>query len=373
MATNCTINGHKYYKINRKIGLKRSGSGAWIDDYKCFYGKNKADAERKYKDYLSSKDLDNILFKPLGYVIELWIKEVLSSSSLAPTTQLLYRSVYFRLMADSSIAAKPLLDVTPIMLQSFYNSLEAPYSQVKALHKSVRRFYKYMAGNYHIPDITTGIEIKNGAQIVDLRAFNNVSVWNINELKKVLDNLNGERFALLIILAVNTGARIGELLALEYTDIKNKQLYISKQTNELTTSEISVRAPKSINSYRVIPLSDSTLKAFEIHRHWHEAEQLRNGYQTNYIFTTNSGRLYCTRNIYRALDRYYKRIGVTRHRFHDFRHTFATMLSENGIPIEVASSLLGHSSINVTAKYYIGISDQRKSAAINQLAEMFRY
>ena len=375
MATNTEINGKKYYRIYRKVGLKRDSSGAWTDRYKNFYGRNKAEAEAKYNEYMNNRNISDYLLQPLGAAIECWLLEVFDHSALAPTTKHLYKSAYFRLMANNKIASEPVHKITPLQLQTFYNNLKAPFSQVKALHKCVRKFFKYVSVNYHIPDITVGIELHDTRKLknADLSGSNSVTTWNIDELRKVLNNLKNERLALLIILAINTGARIGELLALQYSDIRAGQLYISKQIDELTADVITIRPPKTANSYRSIPLTASTLKAIRKHKAWHLREQTANNYQTDFIFTTASGRLYCVRNVYRALDRYYKRIGVTRHRFHDYRHTFATMLSGSGTPIEVTSALLGHSSIEVTAKYYIGISDDRKQAAIDALEDTITF
>ena len=68
-----------------------------------------------------------------------------------------------------------------------------------------------------------------------------------------------------------------------------------------------------------------------------------------------------------ALERLYKRIGVPYHKFHSFRHTFATNLSRAGVPIEETSALLGHSSIEMTAKYYVDISTKRKMEAMKKV------
>ena len=50
--TNCTINGRKYYKISRKVGMKLNKNGIWVDDRKTFYGASKSEAEEKYDTYM---------------------------------------------------------------------------------------------------------------------------------------------------------------------------------------------------------------------------------------------------------------------------------------------------------------------------------
>lgn len=366
MSTNCTINGKNYYRICRKIGMKRNRSGAWVDDYKNFYGKTRKEAEQKYAAYMQQKQQPEFIRQPFGSAIEEWIRISFESCNLAPTTKRLYVKAYFRLMALDPIAATPLQDLKPLQLQTFINELQAPASQIQALHKLLRRFYKFLALNYEMTDITTAIELPQSRKNDVFSAFSRITVWNYDELQNVLLNLEKERFRLLVILAINTGARFGELLALQYNDIRGGQLYITKQTDDYS-DPVGIRPPKSARSNRVIPLSVDVLREIELHRAWHSVEMQRNGYKTDFIFTTCTGELYYKKNIYTALRRYYERIGVTHHRFYDFRHTFATMLSENGTPIEVTSALLGHENIATTAKYYVGISTEQKLAAISKI------
>ena len=95
------------------------------------------------------------------------------------------------------------------------------------------------------------------------------------------------------------------------------------------------------------------------------------GYETPFVFTTDSGNLNDYRNIVRACRRYYDTIGVEPKGFHTYRHTFGTLLCRNGIPIQVAASLLGHTDINVTARYYINVSDGEKIDAVESIAALF--
>ena len=108
------------------------------------------------------------------------------------------------------------------------------------------------------------------------------------------------------------------------------------------------------------------------HKLWQKKEMMKNGYRTEYIFTTDSGGFYDKRNINTACNRYYKKIGIEPKGFHTYRHTFGTMLCNRGIPIQTASVLLGHSDINITAKYYINVSLDEKTKAVNALADIMQ-
>lgn len=109
------------------------------------------------------------------------------------------------------------------------------------------------------------------------------------------------------------------------------------------------------------------LEGLARHSKWHIEEMKRNGYETEYVFTTASGKLYDPHNVRKALERFYKRIGVEYKEPHTYRRTFCTMLCRSGVPIQTASELMGHKNISVTAKFYANISNEEKADAINKL------
>ena len=157
-------------------------------------------------------------------------------------------------------------------------------------------------------------------------------------------------------------------------DIKGDILSINKQQSEITPidgngEKIHITNTKTASSNRLIPLTKAVMLEIQRHKVLHYKEMSLNGYQTNYIFTTGKGTLYYKRNIIRSLKRLYKRLGVPYHKFHSFRHTFGTNLSRAGVPIEETAKLMGHSSVEITAKYYININVNRKRDALEKITK----
>lgn len=180
-----------------------------------------------------------------------------------------------------------------------------------------------------------------------------------------------------IILAIYTGARFGELLGLRYEDFQEDGLHIRRQLQEEYTYdkdgndvyEPKIETLKTKSSLRVIPLNDQVLEELRRHKKRQLADMLKRNYRVEkgYIFTTGSGAFYNKRNVRRDLKRYYEDIGVENKSVHTYRSTFATNLCRAGVEIEVASKLLGHADINTTARYYVGITQDRKQEAARKL------
>lgn len=369
--TNCTINGKEYYRIYRKVGMKRNKLGIWVDDRKAFYGSCKREAEEEYQKYMERKKAGTTEDNCLGEVIENWIEHVFKYSDLARSTKAKYISAYEKLLQPSKLSGMSLTDISAMDLQRFYNASDGAITTIKALHNLLCHFFKYAELQGMCRNIIHSVTPPRTPKIKAESDVLTIDVWEDDDLKKLIREMDNHRLRLLVILAVNTGCRIGELLALTYKDIRDNKLYISKQLVELSDDtgaySLYIEKTKTPTSNRVIPLPDKVLSEIERHKSWQRIDMMKNGYRTDYIFTSSHGTWYYRRNIGRALNRFYRRAGVPHHKFHAFRHTFGTNLSRAGVPIEETAKLMGHSDISVTAKYYIEVNAERKREAVEKI------
>lgn len=376
--TNCVINGKEYYRIYRKVGMKVNKQGLWVDDYKNFYGSCKREAEQKYQQYMEKRETSGKGTaenrKCLGELVDQWIDTIFKFSNLANSTKTNYINSYRKHFRRSDLAGRRMDDITPLQLQQFYNDSGLPYGAVRSVHNLLIRFYKYVELNGLGNDITRCIAVPKNEQQEDQTSCEaeKIDVWKDEELQKVIAALDGTTRRFLVVLAVNAGLRISELLAVRYNDIRDGILYVNKQLTDIEdvqTGETGARLKelKTPSSIRAVPLSSAVLQELEQHRLLHNIEMLANGYRTEAIFTTSTGKYYNSRNITRSLTRLYKRIGVPHHKFHAYRATFGTNLSRAKVPIEETSRLMGHSDISVTAKYYINIDAERKRESVEKI------
>ena len=374
MATNCTINGKPYYRITRIVGKKLNKNGLWVDNKKQFYGKTKKEAENKYKEYIENTSSEAVKDYCFGEFMEKYINEVFIYSDLANSTKQLYIRAYEVLLKPSRLAGLPLQNISALDLQALYNEKKDRASAVKNLHSLLKRFFKFIEAQGYGRDFTHVLTLPKKEKAPG--HVHEVEVWQSDEVKTLINGLNGSLMRFLVVLAINTGGRISELLALKYDDIKDNAVTINKQVTNISApgkvgtkihSKPQLSKTKTINANRIIPLSAETMKEFYKHKALHTQQQLKNGYRTDYIFTTDTGNLLDRHNVTTAIDRACKRLDIQKRPFHAFRHTFGSNLAAAGISLADTAKLMGHSNVNTTMKYYINVSDEKKRKAVEMI------
>lgn len=373
-------------RVTATIGYKENEHGVKIPIRKEFTGKTLKEARQKKDDYLQNlkTGLGSSDKQYFSLVSEQWrINVFLNDGSLSPNTIRLYDSVWRRFIKNAEFYPLELSQISPLIIQNSINSMQTKgvaQSAIKVVVNMLSRFYRYLELNGIARNITTALIVPKALdenEISKCISSKKITTWSKDELSTILSSFDkaqeGFRLRFLLVLASQTGCRISELLALEYSDfdLGAKTVSINKQVIQ-TKNGLAYGRLKSESSYRILPLTDFAIREFEIHRAWHTEEQQNNqakksNHFSDSVFTTRTGELVDRHNAATACNRYYDRIGVQRKGFHTYRHTFCTQLSERGVSIETLASLAGHSSITVTAEYYIGISDERKAEAVQLL------
>lgn len=373
--TNVTINGIQYYQIRRKVGEKRNAAGVRVPDYHLFRGRNKKEAEEKYQAYMKKASLSA---DSLGGSIEKWITDVfVLSVDYSDGTKQRYINAYTNNLADLDLFGQPIADINTQDLQAALNSLTCGFSTVKACVKVLRLFYKYALNIGLVnTDATAALKVtQKQDKKADTQTEKDIAIWSDDEITKILTASEDHRHRLLVVLLLHTGCRISELLALKWSDIDADTIRINKQVVNrpqfkdgiMTGTQLEIGPTKTASSVRSIPITADTAAEISSHKDRQQQEMLKKGYRTDFVFTTDTGRLYDIRNLEKAFKRLHRSAGVKHKGFHTYRHTFGTRLANNGTPIQTVSALMGHSDISVTAKYYINVASDQKKSAINTL------
>ena len=165
----------------------------------------------------------------------------------------------------------------------------------------------------------------------------------------------------LYYLDLSTGLRRGELLGLKWSDIvfENRTLEVKRQIQRVN-GVIQETAPKTRNAYRKILLP---VEAVEILQQYREQQTL----ESEYVFSSPTGGIMepdCARKM---LKRVLERAGLDEMRFHDLRHTFATLALQNGVDVKTLSGIVGHYSAGFTLETYAHVTAQMQEDAANKV------
>lgn len=166
-----------------------------------------------------------------------------------------------------------------------------------------------------------------------------------------------DRFFALYHLAVSTGMRQGELLGLKWSDLDWEQglLHVQRQLTKKKGGGFEFTAPKTKAGTRRLNLGESALRVLRDHRQQQYLEEQAAGdeWQDNdLIFPSLIGTPFDRDNLRKRFRLILKDAGLPRIRFHDLRHTAATLMLNHGIPVIVVSRRLGHARPSITLDIY---------------------
>lgn len=285
------------------------------------------------------------------------------------------QSTYDRLLTSAKalegfqIASMPIGEITSIHIQKYVNELaEYGYglSTIKKQMRIVTAPLKQAAALHQIPaDPAVGIRLPTKENVKkDERAVEAYSPEEQEALFRVLDTNSRPGYAA-IALMIETGLRVGEVLALRWKDVQisRKRLTVRATVVRLANKKLSYvqESAKSASSHRTIPLTPRAIAILE-----HQQQERINEWVFNNV---DNERL-----SYEALRHQTRRLceeaKVEYRGEHVFRHTFATNCYYKGVNVKVLSKLLGHADVNVTYNIYVHLYgdgfDEMYSALVSE-------
>jgi integrase len=177
------------------------------------------------------------------------------------------------------------------------------------------------------------------------------------QARQLLDVAQGQRLEAVFTVALSLGLRMGEILGLRWQDVDldRATLTVNQAIYRIAGKGLVAAEPKTERSGRALFLPDGVLRALRTHRKRQLEERLAAGSEWRdhaLVFTSSIGTPLEPRNLFRAFKALLRKAGLPDFRFHDLRHSAASLLLAQGVPMRAVMELLGHSNIGTTADIY---------------------
>jgi integrase len=328
---------------------------------------SRQDAERRLAEALRQVEAGTFV-KPskttLADYLNRWLTDYVKPN-LSPRSFERYESIV-RVHLVPSLGRIPLTQLKPENLQAHYADMtgnglgprSVRYHHV-VLHKALQTALKL------------GLTGRNAADDVEVPCAGRteIQVWTEDELNRFLEAAKDTPHYTLFYIALFTGLRRSELLALRWQDIDLVQgrISVGRCLHHLGNGEYIYAPPGIDKRARVIDLPPSALLVLQSYRRAAEIVSgtfADDGLKDTDLVFNNLGRPLRPNTVTRAWSVTASRAGVRRIRFHDARHTHAVLMLRQGVHPKIVQERLGHSSLAITLDTYSGVSpDVRESAA----------
>ena len=374
-------------RANGEGNIRKRKDGRWEGRYtvghdpetgkaiiKNVLGTTQAEVKEKLKKAIEENvgiDYGRVRNYTVGTWLEVWMENY-AKIKLRPSTYKTSQG-FLKNHIKPQLGKIPLNDLTTLNLQQFYKKLLAEgrveriesQKQPKGLStKTVRYIHQIISSALKLA-VEQRLIARNPADGCALPKVEHKEMKTLtaDQLSAFFQEAKDSGVYELYYLDLATGLRRGELLGLKWTDVDldrgvlKIQRAISRQNGKV------VEAPlKTKNAYRTLPLSADAISVLKM-------QKCKVG-NSEWVFPSPTGGPMSPDSVLHMLQRVLKRAGLPRIRFHDLRHTFATMALQNGVDVKTVSSMLGHYSAGFTLDTYAHVTTSAKREAAKTMGSI---
>ena len=342
--------------------------------YKNVLGKTQTEVKEKLKRAIEDSaklDMSKVGQYTVGQWMDVWFENY-AKIKVRPSSHQTYRG-YIENHIKPNIGSIPLNKLTSLELQKLYKKLLGngrverieSKKQPKGLSaKTVRNINQIICSALNLA-IEQRLILTNPANACALPNLEHreMKTLPVEQLTSFLREAKESGVFEMYYIELATGLRRGELLGLKWSDIdlEHGSLRVQRQIARID-GEI-VEAPlKTKNAYRTLPLSADAIDVLKT--------QKKKCGNSQYVFPSPTGGPISPDSVLHMLHRVLKRAGLPKVRFHDLRHTFATLALQNGVDIKTVSGMLGHFSAGFTLDTYAHVTTATQKEAANTMEKV---
>lgn len=331
---------------------------------------------------LGDKTLDKEEPKTLGEYIQLWLNQ--KKREITDETLVVYNQGIQ--IIPPELKEKELQDLSKRQMDQFLDQLIEDEYSTTYIHMIFRPIKSIFSDA-----LDEGLIKRNPLKNIKLpskKTLTTDNIWSEEEsstflntvrerfMKNLVDDLSKDprrkpsRCYIVYYIALFTGMRIGEILALTWENINFTEKFISV-IKTLTKKGQVVNRTKSKSSTRIVMISDLLVEELKFWKSYQESEMKRWGYKTDLVISSTKGTPIHQNRMNEYFDREIELSGVKGIKFHDMRHTHATLLLMKEVPAKAVQERLGHSSIIVTLDTYSHVVPQLQRSVADKLDSIF--
>jgi len=228
--------------------------------------------------------------------------------------------------------------------------------------------------------VKQGLVARNVASLVSPPRFDRyeAQTLTVGQAERLLEVAHGSHLDALLILALTTGMRRGELLALRWDDVDFQQSLVSVHRTMTRVGGYGYveGEPKTRSSRRRIVLPGVALEALKDHRERQAQVQLKVGetwQDKGLVFCDDSGGFFSPDVVLYRFGKLLSKVGLPHMRFHDLRHSAATILLVAGVHPKVVQERMGHSTIAMTLDVYSHVLPSMQQEAAGKIDDLFKH
>ena len=341
---------------------------------KTVYGKTRKEVAHKLTDLLKTRK-DGLPIPVGTEKVETFLLRWLEATkpTVRPRTWQRYEE-YVRLHAVPKLGRLRLVNLAPHHLQLLYSErLAAGFSPQTVVH--LHRMLHRALGQA----VRWGAVARNVTELVDPPRVSRkeMRALSSDEARRLLKAAAGTPLEALYTIAVTTGMREGELLGLRWhdVDLDARKLHVVGSLQNIAGEGWKIVEPKTARSRRLVVLSELGTQSLRRHRAIQAERRLGAGdaWQDNdLVFPNGIGRPINPPNLLiRSFHPLLAKAKLPRVRFHDLRHTAASLLLDQGIHPKIVSEMLGHSAVAITLDLYSHVTPSMQAQAADALDSLF--